>query len=172
MVQKIFALPPAEIQYKGFKFLITDQPTTQNMKNYVRELCKYNVVAVVRVCEAAYSIEELEKEGIQVFDLAYRDGSFPPSDVINEWFDLLRQQSIVNPDAHIAIHCVAGLGRAPVLVALALMELGMSFEDAVELIREKKRGAINTKQLDYLEKYRPKSRLKIKNSNSSTCCIS
>jgi len=28
-----------------------------------------------------------------------------------------------------------GLGRAPVLVALALMELGMKYEDAVELIR-------------------------------------
>ena len=59
-----------------------------------------------------------------------------------------------------AIHCVAGLGRAPVMVALALMELGMSYEEAVELIRSKRRGAMNTKQLDFLEKYRPKNRLK------------
>jgi protein tyrosine phosphatase type 4A len=35
----------------------------------------------------------------------------------------------------VAVHCVAGLGRAPVLVAIALMELGMKYEDAVELIR-------------------------------------
>ncbi|KAK9704079.1 hypothetical protein QE152_g28521 [Popillia japonica] len=172
MVQKTFALPPAEIQYKSFKFLITDQPTNQNMKNYVRELRKYNVLAVVRVCEADYDVEELTKEGIQVYDLVYSDGSYPPRDLVDEWFELLRKQSVENPDAYVAIHCVAGLGRAPVMVALALMELGLSYEDAVELIREKKRGAINTKQLDYLEKYRPKSRLKMRNSNSTSCCLS
>lgn len=37
----------------------------------------------------------------------------------------------------IAVHCVAGLGRAPVLVAIALIEAGMKFEDAVEMIRGK-----------------------------------
>ena len=31
---------------------------------------------------------------------------------------------------------MAGLGRAPVLVALALMELGLKYEDAVDLIRQ------------------------------------
>lgn len=41
-----------------------------------------------------------------------------------------------DPSSCVAVHCVAGLGRAPVLVALALIELGMKYEDAVELIRE------------------------------------
>lgn len=66
-----------------------------------------------------------------------------------------------------AIHCVAGLGRAPVMVALALMELGMSYEEAVELIRSKRRGALNLRQLEFLEKYRPKHRLKSKTSSCS-----
>lgn len=35
----------------------------------------------------------------------------------------------------LAVHCVAGLGRAPVLVAIALIEAGMKYEDAVEMIR-------------------------------------
>lgn len=56
--------------------------------------------------------------------------------VIDEWFEILKKRSKENPEACIAVHCVAGLGRAPVLVALALIELGMKYEDAVELIRQ------------------------------------
>lgn len=40
------------------------------------------------------------------------------------------------PESSVAVHCVAGLGRAPVMVAIALMELGLKYEEAVEMIRE------------------------------------
>ncbi|KAG8034814.1 hypothetical protein G9C98_007890 [Cotesia typhae] len=91
--------------------------------------------------------------------------------VVDEWFELLKNRFRETPDACVAVHCVAGLGRAPVLVALALIELGLKYEDAVALIREKRRGAINSKQLSYLEKYRPKSRLKLKNGQKNSCCV-
>ncbi|KAL8220302.1 UNVERIFIED_CONTAM: Protein tyrosine phosphatase type IVA 2 [Gekko kuhli] len=55
--------------------------------------------------------------------------------------------------------------RAPVLVALALIECGMKYEDAVQFIRQKRRGAFNSKQLLYLEKYRPKMRLRFRDAN-------
>lgn len=54
----------------------------------------------------------------------------------------------------IAVHCVAGLGRAPVLVAIALVEYaGYDPVDAVSFIRKYRRGSINEKQLQYLEQY-------------------
>lgn len=55
-----------------------------------------------------------------------------------------------------AVHCVAGLGRAPVLVAIALIQLGMAPLDAIEFIREKRRGAFNKPQITFLDGYKRK----------------
>ena len=56
----------------------------------------------------------------------------------------------------IAIHCIAGLGRAPVLVTLALIESGMDALAAVNFVRERRRGAINAVQLKYIQSYTPR----------------
>lgn len=170
MRQKIIRPAPSEISYKDMRFLITDRPTDQTIPNFIEELKKHNVLDVVRVCEPTYEVEELRKEGIEVTDLVFDDGTFPPTEIVELWFELLRRRFTATPTSCVAVHCVAGLGRAPVLVALALIELGMKYEDAVELIREKRRGAINSKQLAYLEKYRPKSRLKLRNGHPKNGC--
>lgn len=67
----------------------------------------------------------------------------------------------------IALHCVAGLGRAPLLVAIALVEYGQDPGQAVTFIRERRRGAINALQLQYLSSYK-----KQKKKSSSKCTIS
>ncbi|XP_075247575.1 putative protein tyrosine phosphatase type IVA A [Convolutriloba macropyga] len=69
----------------------------------------------------------------------------------------------------VAIHCVAGLGRAPVLVAVALMECGMKSLEVVEQIRAKRRGAINQTQLDFLTNYKSKKRLKANRNKLMSC---
>lgn len=48
--------------------------------------------------------------------------------------------------------------RAPILVAISLVEQGMSALDAVAYIRERRRGAINNKQLKFIESYKPRSK--------------
>ena len=45
--------------------------------------------------------------------------------------------------ARIAVHCVAGLGRAPFLVAIGLVNNGCSSINAIELIRKNRSGALN-----------------------------
>lgn len=154
---------PSEIEYKGLRFLITDRPSDASVEKYIEELKRYRCRDVVRVCEPTYQVNKLTEAGISVRDLPFDDGTGPPAEVIDQFFDLVRSRFQEDPEGCVAVHCVAGLGRAPVLVAIALIELGLKYEDAVELIRRKRHGAINARQLSYLEKYRPKSRLKIKN---------
>ncbi|KAI2659380.1 Protein tyrosine phosphatase type IVA 1 [Labeo rohita] len=150
---------PVEITYKNMRFLITHNPTNATLHKFIEELKKYGVTTVVRVCEATYDANLVVKEGIQVLDWPFDDGAPPSNQIVDDWLNLLRVKFREEPGCCIAVHCVAGLGRAPVLVALALIE--------------KRRGAFNSKQLFYLEKYRPKMRLRFKDSNGhrNNCCI-
>jgi hypothetical protein len=65
----------------------------------------------------------------------------------------------------IAVHCVAGLGRAPILVAIALIEAGMEPHEAVKAVRARRPSALNKRQLLYLtESYQRRRRL-------GGCCV-
>ncbi|CAH8489334.1 unnamed protein product [Schistosoma rodhaini] len=160
-----------DIKHKGMHFIIMDSPSKTNVPYFVEECSKLNVSDVVRVCEDRYPVEPFENAGICVHHWEFSDGSPPPENILTEWFTLLRNRFYgENNTAHvdqnhlvpgpIAVHCIAGYGRAPVLVAVALMELGMSSEDAIELIRSKRKGAFNDRQIHYLTNYHAHSRLR------------
>ena len=82
------------------------------------------------------------------------DGSPPSQEIVDRWLNVVKAEFTENPETCVGVHCVTGLGRAPVLVAIALMELGMKYDEAVDAIRNRRRGAINAKQLDFLSKYK------------------
>uniref|UniRef100_A0A287DEZ5 protein-tyrosine-phosphatase n=1 Tax=Ictidomys tridecemlineatus TaxID=43179 RepID=A0A287DEZ5_ICTTR len=151
---------PVEVTYKNMRFLITHNPTNATLNKFIEELKKYGVTTIVRVCEATYDTTLVEKEGIHVLDWPFDDGAPPSNQIVNDWLSLVKIKFREEPGCCIAVHCVAGLGRAPVR---------MKYEDAVQFIRQK----FNSKQLLYLEKYRPKIRLRFKDSNGhrNNCCI-
>jgi len=156
------ASKPAHINHRGLRFLIMDRPTEYNLPTYIRELKKAGVTDIVRVCEPTYPTAEVEKAGIAMHELPFDDGQSPPDDVIENWMSIVKAMKAKG--GCIAIHCVAGLGRAPVMVAIALIEHGMGSLEAVEFIRKERRGAINRKQLDFLMKYKPRH-------VSKGCCV-
>ncbi|KAF9951318.1 Protein tyrosine phosphatase type IVA 1, partial [Mortierella alpina] len=137
---------------------------------------RHNVTDVVRCCEPTYRAETLQAENIAVHDWPFRDGAVPPSNIIKNWLQLVdsrivrrpsqRAQRSISPSNSasdeeddiqaptIAVHCVAGLGRAPILVAIALIELGMANLDTVEFIRKRRRGCFNSNQIQYIDGYK------------------
>ena len=110
---------------------------------------KHKVTHLVRVCDASYDVSRVAKEGIEVKDWPFVDGDAPPDAIITQWLDLVTRMSegkgvrpcscssllhlacppsvpTLSPNAQVTgihIHCVAGLGRAPVLVGIALVEV-------------------------------------------------
>jgi len=153
MTGKIIRPAPAEIEYRNMRFLITDQPQDVTMENYIKLLMEHKVSHLVCATDQAYKTDDLAKS-VAVSELSFPDGSAPTQEIIEKWLSLVNKEFMGDPDTCVGVHCVTGLGRAPVLVATALIELGMKYEDAVELIRKKRRGAINTKQLEFLAKYK------------------
>ncbi|XP_004371460.1 protein tyrosine phosphatase type IVA 1-like isoform X3 [Trichechus manatus latirostris] len=100
------------------------------------------------------------------------DGAPPSNQIVGDWLSLVKIKFREEPDCCIAVRCVARLERAPVLVALVLIEGGMKYKDAVQFIRQKRHGALNSKQLLHAEKYR-KVQLHFKESSGhrNNCCI-
>jgi protein tyrosine phosphatase type 4A len=133
--QRVGLGAPALIEYKNMRFLITDRPNLSNLATYVQQLKRHTVKVLVRVCEPTYDTERLYKEGIAVKDWMFSDGGSPPETIVKDWLNLVHTWFTDEPGCCVAVHCVAGLGRAPVLVAVALIEAGLRYEDAVELIR-------------------------------------
>jgi protein tyrosine phosphatase type 4A len=155
--------PPTFVEYEGLRFLIADAPSDNNLIHYINAFEAYNVTDVVRVCEPTYNIAPLEERNIRVHDWVFGDGEAPPNQIVTEWLNLVNKRfsqkySDETKRPTIACHCVAGLGRAPVLVAIALIEAGMSALDSVSFIRERRHGAINNRQLKYLESYKKRPR--------------
>eukprot|EP00301_Raphidiophrys_heterophryoidea_P024983 c8268_g1_i2.p1 GENE.c8268_g1_i2~~c8268_g1_i2.p1 ORF type:complete len:176 (-),score=41.72 c8268_g1_i2:253-780(-) len=150
---------PSLIDPPGYKarFLITDAPTESNIAQYIAYFENFNVRVVVRTCDPSYSGHWLEAKGIALHELPFPDGAFPDDAVIREWLRIIFSTFKKDPTATISVHCVAGLGRAPVLVAIALIELGMDRMEAIQFVRQKRPKAFNLKQLNQLEKYKRKS---------------
>jgi len=154
--------PPSLVENGNYRFLIFDAPNDDNLPQYIQELKRNNVHNVVRACDPTYSIEPLRAIDIKVHDLPFHDGGAPSDAIVDKWLSLLTSTFKEDEKETIGVHCVAGLGRAPVLVAIALIEGGMNPLQAVDYIRERRRGSINMRQLQWLKKYKP--RLKRKNA--------
>jgi protein tyrosine phosphatase type 4A len=136
------------------RFVIFGTPNNANLPQYVDFLLQHNIKVWVRVCNSVYDDDYLIKRGFTIYDLSYRDGTVPSPKLIKTWLTLLR----VHMDSGIAIHCVSGLGRAPTMVAIALMESGENVLDVITRIRKYRIGAFNLVQLKFLEQYKSVNR--------------
>lgn len=99
--------------------------------------------------------------------MEYDDGGAPPLEIINKWLDVVQTTFHDAPDSSgpngsegptIAVHCVAGLGRAPVLVAIALIEHGkVRAASDVSHVRCRSRDSIDVTALLSMSHILPRS---------------
>jgi protein tyrosine phosphatase type 4A len=142
--------PITHIEYKDRHFLITESPTQTTLNTYTSVLQRENCKCLVRAYIPTYSSgNEFKQKDVTVIDLPFEDGSAPNQEIIDQWLSI-----VDSTNGKVATECLAGLGRSAVLVAIALIELGCEYHNAIKIIRKKRRGAFNHKQIEFLESYK------------------
>jgi protein tyrosine phosphatase type 4A len=149
------------IKYKHLKIYISESPNQMTLSYFIDYISKNQIKHIVRLCESKYQSNLFSNVGF--YDWQIIDGSEPSDEIISNW------NNLVKLNEPILVHCLAGLGRAPTLVAIALIENQMEPIDAINLIRNKRKGTFNSKQIDFVCNYK-KSKSKTK-STKSTCNI-
>ena len=137
------------IKYEQTSFYISEAPSKSNLKIFNDQLKKHEIKHIVRLCDPTYDEIDLITD-VKLHDLIFADGDQPPLDIIVNWLKLLKLN-----EGPILIHCMAGLGRAPTILAIGLIELKMDPFEAVKLIRYKRPGSINSNQLNFIINYKP-----------------
>jgi len=155
---------PTFVERGKLGILIMDAPNDANVPVYLKILETHNVSAIARTCESTYDKALFEAKGIQVHEINFPDGESPEDEVINQWLAVV--DTCLTKKTAVAVQCLAGLGRAPVMAAVALIERAdMDPMDTISYIRGRRKGAINARQVRFLENYKPKTTKK-----QDTCC--
>jgi protein tyrosine phosphatase type 4A len=144
--------PLTLIEYKTKRFYISRAPTEDNMKFFIKSLKDNRISHVIRLCEATYDFTQIEHENIIFYHLEIQDGSLPSKNILNEWLKITNN---IKEEENILVHCRAGLGRSPLMVAISLINEKMDSYDTIEFIRKHCPGSINMKQLSWLINYKP-----------------
>jgi ADP-ribosyl-[dinitrogen reductase] hydrolase len=96
--------------------------------------------------------EATRLRGMAWLHLPIVDGGTPDKKFENLWFTAGKElHAELSGGALIVLHCRGGLGRTGIIAARLLMEKGVPVEEAIEMIRAARPGAIeNDEQEDYL----------------------
>lgn len=89
--------------------------------------------------------EEVQHRGLQWRHLPIADYSIPTETFEQQWQKHGRDiRGLLRSGEDIVVHCKGGLGRAGMIAARLLAELGMDPEEAIRQVRQARQGAIET----------------------------
>jgi len=144
-------------------FIISESPTEINITDYIYLVKKNNINLVICLSEnKIYDSNIFKNVNIDYLHFPIKDGTTPTDEQIKKISVFLSRYNSV------AFHCDAGLGRAPLFLAISFILL-FNYKPAIiiEKIRSKETKAFNTNQICYLFGFKRKKYL-----DSFGCIIS
>tara|TARA_B000000475_G_scaffold14284_1_gene12297 strand:- start:8 stop:529 length:522 start_codon:yes stop_codon:yes gene_type:complete len=109
-----------------------------------------------KLCDKKLFVEKIYRQHLKWYHLPIQDLGAPNQDFKFKWETtkvLLKNELIEG--SNVVFHCRGGKGRAGTIAAILLVDFGYEKKDAIELVRERRKGAIETKvQEDFITAYR------------------
>ena len=139
-----------EIFKNNKKFYVTCSPSANTIECYIEMLKNKNIEIVIKLNEKhMYDINKIKNNNIAFEEIVIEDGNIPSDD------NIYKLNEIVGKYNNICIHCMAGLGRAPLIMALILiLQFNQDPDDTAIEIRNLIPNCLNTTQLQFLTKFK------------------
>jgi protein-tyrosine phosphatase len=110
----------------------------------------FDLGATVVVCLASgTSVRSVPRDGVLVH-WPIEDGPIPDPETLRGVASLIA--SCLRSGAVVYVHCQAGMNRSALVTARVLMEQGMTAEEAIEAVRERRRGSLSDEYADWLRR--------------------
>lgn len=113
-----------------------------DVESALDELKNQGIGALVSLDENGVSPDLLAERGLAYIHIPVEDFTPPDMDQAAQFVDFTRQQR--DNQKVVAVHCRGGYGRTGTLIACYLISQGKSAQDAIELVRRRRPGSIET----------------------------
>ena len=108
------------------------------------------------LCDKKLFVEKIYRHNIKWYHMPIIDLGAPNQDFKYKWetTKVLLKNELLEGE-NIIFHCRGGKGRAGTIAAILLVDFGYEKKEAIDLVRKRRKGAIETKtQEDFIAAYR------------------
>ena len=136
----------------GEKISFDENIFLDDLKNFNSLNCNTIVTLVEdsefeKICDKKYFVHQIYYNNLKWIHMPIEDLKAPDHKFMDKWqvIKTLLKNDLIE-GKNVAIHCMGGKGRSGTIAAILLIEFGENNKNAIELVRKKRKGAIETKE--------------------------
>ena len=111
---------------------------------------------IEKLCDKKFFVRKIYSHNLKWIHMPIVDLKSSDHKFMDKWqtTKVLLKNDLIE-GKNIILHCMGGKGRSGTIAALLLIEFGEKHKEAIEIVREKRKGAIETKeQEDFILSYK------------------
>ena len=112
---------------------------------------------IENLCDKKFFVRKIYSHNLKWIHMPIVDLKSPDHKFMDKWqtTKVLLKNDLIE-GKNIILHCMGGKGRTGTIAAILLIEFGEKYKEAIKIVREKRKGAIETKeQEEFIFSYRP-----------------
>ena len=102
---------------------------------------------IEKLCDKKFFVRKIYSHNLKWIHMPIVDLKTPDQKFMNKWqtIKVLLKNDLIE-GKNIILHCMGGKGRSGTIAAILLIEFGEKHKEVMQIVREKRKGAIETKE--------------------------